>query len=141
MTPQTAFENYRRASESLTVDRLDSLDDVLAPNDRFVDPFHETVGIEPMKKAFRRLFDSAENIKFEIIDNACSEGGVYFHWRLTALLSGKPWEVTGVTQAKFNADGLVTEHVEYWDAASQFYERFPIIGPLLRFLRHRVARS
>lgn len=141
MTPQAAFEKYHKVLESLTAETLDSLGDVLAPNVKFVDPFHETVGLEPMKKVFQRLFDSAENIEFKIDDSACSETGVYFHWRLTARLSGKPWEVTGVTQVKFNGDGQVIEHLEYWDAASQFYERFPIVGTLLRCLRRRVAGS
>lgn len=141
MTSQAAFENYQRALESLTVATLDSLDDLLAPNVRFVDPFHETVGRESMKTVFQRLFDSVENLNFQIEDSASSKTGVYFRWRLTALLSGKPWEVTGITRAKFNAEGRVIEHLEYWDAASQFYERFPILGSLLRFLRRRVAGS
>jgi len=94
-----------------------------------------------MKDVFAGLFKSAGNIVYEIDDWACGADSVYFRWTLIAELSGKPWSVTGVTQTYFDAEGRVTDHAEYWDAASQLYERFPVIGSLLRYVRRRIARS
>ena len=56
------------------------------------------------------------------------------------ILSKKEWVVNGVTILKFNSELKVIEHIEHWDAASQFYERFPFIGWLMRYFRYRVSR-
>lgn len=139
MTIETNFANYQAILECLTQETLNSLDDVLALDVRFSDPFHQTKGKERMKQVFQQLFTKTENVSFQIEGSAFSGKTVYFRWSLTATLSGKPWLVNGMTYTKFNAAGLVTEHLEYWDAASQLYEKFPIIGPFLRFLRRQIA--
>ncbi len=139
MTPQDAFDRYRDVLQSLRLDTLHLLDGVVASDVRFKDPLHEVTGAESMKDVFSRLFHTAENIVYVIDDWACAANGVYFRWTLTAQLSGKPWSVTGVTRATFDGSGQVTDHVEYWDAASQLYERFPLIGSLLRYARRRIA--
>lgn len=141
MTDEDAFRRYRGVLESLGADTLHTLDDVLAKDVRFKDPIHDVTGRDTMKDVFSRLFGSTDDLVFIIDDWACSKQSVYFRWTLTARLSGKPWSVTGVTQAAFDAAGQVTDHVEYWDAASQLYDRFPVIGPLLRFVRRRIAAS
>ena len=139
MTTKQAFELYRAVLQSLREDTLDTLDSLVSPDIRFKDPLHETVGADRMKDVFAGLFRSAADINYVVDDYACSANAVYFRWTLTGQLSGNPWTVTGVTRAAFNEDGRVTDHVEYWDAASQLYERFPVIGSLLRFVRRRIA--
>lgn len=139
MTPEEAFGRYRDVLQSLNAETLDRLDDLIAPNICFKDPFHEVVGPEAMKAVFARLFSAAENIDFVIDDVACGEDYAYFRWTLDASLSNEPWHVTGVTRAQFDASGRVSDHVEYWDAASQLYERFPVMGSLLRYVRRRIA--
>jgi steroid delta-isomerase len=141
MTPEAAFEFYKQTLEGLTRDSIDNLDAVCRVDVKFKDPLHDLNSRTEMKQAFLRLFQTTQDVRYFVEEYAVTEAVVYFRWRLTALLSGKPWEVNGVTQARFNAEGLVTEHVEYWDAASQLYEHFPIIGRLLRFLKHRIAGS
>lgn len=139
MTPDDAFRRYRDVLLSLTADNLESLDGVVAPDVRFSDPLHTVTGLSSMKKVFARLFDTAESVVYGIDDWAGSQAAVYFRWTLKANLSGKPWSVTGVTRVTFDEAGRVTDHAEYWDAASQLYERFPIIGSLLRYARRRIA--
>lgn len=139
MTSDEAFVRYRDILQSLDAETLDRLDDAVAPDVRFKDPFHEVTGPEAMKAVFSRLFATAANIDFVVDDWACRGDSTYFRWTLTAALSGKPWRVTGVTRVSFDAAGRVTDHVEYWDAASQLYERFPVIGSLLRYVRRRIA--
>jgi hypothetical protein len=39
----------------------------------------------------------------------------------------------------FNDRGLVSEHVDYWDASEQFYMKLPVIGSILRFIRNKAA--
>lgn len=139
MTIASAFARYRDVLQSLNADNLDLLDEVVSPDVRFRDPFHRETGANRMKAVFARLFETAVDIVFVIDDWACRSQTVYFRWTLTATLSERPWSVTGVTRATFDEAGRVTDHVEYWDAASQLYERFPVLGPVLRYVRRRIA--
>ena len=63
----------------------------------------------------------------------------FFRWILTGTLRRKQWTIEGVTLLELRPDGKIVSHCEYWDAASQLYEKFPIIGPLLRMLRARIV--
>jgi hypothetical protein len=139
MSPDAAFERYRDVLQSLQGNRLTTLDEVLAPGVHFQDPLHPVTGADAMKQVFAALFETADDIVYVIDDAACSAGAAYFRWTLSARLSDKPWVVTGVTRIAFDESGRVTDHVEYWDAASQLFERFPIIGSLLRYVRRRVV--
>ena len=139
MTIANAFERYRDVLQSLTADNLNLLYNVVAPDVRFSDPFHTITGADRMTSVFARLFETANDIVFVIDDWVCGSQAVYFRWTMTATLSDRPWSVTGVTRATFDEAGRVIDHVEYWDAASQLYERFPVIGPVLRYVRRRIA--
>ena len=139
MTVPDAFERYRDVLQSLNAENLELLDDVVTPDVRFSDPFHALTGADRMKAVFARIFETADDIVFVIDDWACGSETVYFRWTLTATLSDRPWSVTGVTRATFDEAGRVIDHVEYWDSASQLYERFPVIGPILRYARRRIA--
>jgi len=136
-----AFKNYKTFLTSLTVDEIKRLSNFVRDDVKFKDPFHDTIGCEAMMAIFQRLFSSVENIEFTVSDHAIQQQTIYFTWQLVGDLSAKPWVVEGVTRLKFDDSGKVAEHVEYWDAATQFYDRLPIIGALLRYLRRRIAGS
>jgi hypothetical protein len=38
----------------------------------------------------------------------------------------------------FSSDGLVTLHRDYWDAAEELYEKLPVVGSVMRWLKQRV---
>lgn len=139
MTIESCFQAYRTCLETLTADNIDNLDARLAEDVRFRDPFHDTTGRAAMKQAIARVFDTATDVSFRVDDHAAAADRIFFQWRLAAKLRGQDWRVSGVTIVVFDDAGQVLSHEEYWDAASQLYERFPLIGPLLRFLRRRVA--
>ena len=80
MTIETNFANYQAILEGLTQETLNSLDDVLALDVRFSDPFHQTKGKERMKQVFQQLFTKTENVSFQIEGSAFSGKTVYFRW-------------------------------------------------------------
>lgn len=139
MTIEPRFQAYKACLESLTGSTIEALDIHLADDVRFRDPFHDIAGKTAMKQAFARLFAAATDISFFIDDHAAEANRIYFHWRLSAILRGRAWQVQGVTKVVFNQAGKVSSHEEYWDAATQLYERMPVIGPLLRYVRRRIA--
>ena len=40
-----------------------------------------------------------------------------------------------MTQLRFNSDGLVVLHQDYWDSAGGFYDHLPVVGGLLAWIR------
>ena len=41
---------------------------------------------------------------------------------------------------RFAADGRVVYHRDYWDAAEELYEKLPVLGPLMRWLKRQAAK-
>ena len=139
MNVQTAFRDYAEFLENLTAEGVTGLSTYVADDVLFSDPFHEVKGAAQMARIFVQMFEKVSDVSFKVNNSAASGNIVYFNWVLSGKLSKKSWIIEGVTQLKFNDRMKVESHVEYWDAASQFYERFPIFGPMLRYFRHRIA--
>ena len=48
------------------------------------------------------------------------------------------WQtVRGSTHFLLNAEGLITLHRDYWDAAEELYEKLPVLGGAMRWLKKR----
>ena len=48
-----------------------------------------------------------------------------------------PQTIRGGSHLVFSEDGLVTLHRDYWDAAEELYEKLPVVGSLMRWLKKR----
>lgn len=139
MSHSRAFAAYSDFLESLSADRLDRLADHVAPTVRFADPFHDTEGIAAMRAVFARTFAQLGALEIVIKSRALAGDTGFLHWTFSADLRGRPWQVDGVTLVRFDAESRVVQHLEYWDAAGQFYERLPGLGAVLRIIRRRIA--
>jgi steroid Delta-isomerase len=51
----------------------------------------------------------------------------------------RPQVVNGVTHFKFDAEGKVSLHRDYWDTGEELYMKLPVFGWLLRALKRRLA--
>jgi hypothetical protein len=47
--------------------------------------------------------------------------------------------VRGGSHLQFGADGRITLHRDYWDAAEELYEKLPGVGALMRWLKRRAS--
>ena len=45
--------------------------------------------------------------------------------------------VRGASHLVLDAQGLVTLHRDYWDATEELYEKLPVVGALMRWLKQR----
>jgi steroid delta-isomerase len=102
---------------------------------RFRDPFNDLRGVESLRRLLLHTKERLPGAQFRVWDTAWSGSTAYLKWRMTARvrLLGD-WRVEGMSEVRFGPDGRVEEHLDYWDAAGQFYGRLPLIGPLLRLL-------
>jgi hypothetical protein len=47
--------------------------------------------------------------------------------------------IRGATHLRFNDEGKVTWHRDYWDAAEELYAKLPLIGWLMRSLQNGLS--
>lgn len=133
-------ERYRDFLISLTPATLDRLPDLVMPDVRFADPFNDVRGVEKMMRIFRHMFETVGPVAFTVRHTARVGDICMMDWSFEATLRGEPWAFDGTSVVRFAPDGRVAEHIDYWDAARNFYERFPVIGWLLAWLRERIGR-
>ena len=53
---------------------------------------------------------------------------------------GQDQVIRGASQLVFDELGRITLHRDYWDAAEELYEKLPLLGSLMRWLKGQ-ARS
>lgn len=142
MRPEDRGADYVQYYETLTRERLSTLSRYVTDDMRFKDPFNDVRGVEAYRVLLGKMFDAIPDIRFSVSHRALSGDACFLRWRCRGTLQvagRKPWVVEGMSELRFADDGRVREHVDHWDAAEQFYEKLPVLGPVLRFIRRRVA--
>lgn len=132
-------QRYRVFLETLTEDRLANLSDYVVADVRFKDPFNDVRGVDAMARVFRHMFEKVGDIRFEVRHAAATGDVCLMAWRFRGTLRDRVWDFDGASVLRFADDGRVAEHIDYWDAATSLYEQLPIIGPMLVWLRRRIA--
>ena len=136
---QTPARRLAHFYETLTLDSLAALDALYAPDARFKDPFNEVAGTTAIRRIFEHMFATTDAPRF-VVTEAIEQGGqAMLGWEFRFALRGRALTVRGVTHLRFDADGRVALHRDYWDAAEELYEKLPAIGCLMRGLRRMIA--
>ncbi len=108
----------------------------------FKDPFNQTHGVPAVYEIFQEMYAKLDTPRFEILE-CISEGKVcYVKWRFIFCFKGKSEEqgFEGVSRLTIDAEDKIVSHIDYWDAAEQVYEKIPLIGSILRFLKRKIAK-
>ena len=136
---QAAVERYVAVMEALRADNLATLDTVLTPEARFVDPFNDVRGIEAIRAVFAHGFEQCPGMRFHVFARAVDGQHALLRWRMTCESASTDLAIEGMSELTLAPDGRVAAHVDYWDPAAQLYERVPVLGWLLRRVRRRLA--
>jgi len=131
--------HYIEVFEHLTPSTLQQLEDGFAERAHFVDPFNDVRGRSSIRRVFEHMFASCEDPRFEVEECLGDDSLVYLRWLFGFGKATSRRRIQGVSRVQFTSDGLVSEHLDYWDPASQLYEKLPLLGQLLRALRNRLA--
>jgi len=134
--------------ESLTPQSLSQLSDLYAAQARFKDPFNEVQGLPSIEAIFEHMFRSLVNPRFVVTTQVLEGHQCFLTWDfLFATGSGahrSEFTVRGATHLVYEqqADGCwrIAVHRDYWDVAEELYEKLPVLGTLMRWLKRR-ARS
>lgn len=109
----------------------------------FKDPFNEVRGLPAIQRIFTHMFRQVAEPRFSVVERVVDAGGAMliweFHYRVRRWGRGEAQLMRGVTHLKFDADGKVVWHRDYWDAAEELYAKLPGIGCLMRGLKKVLA--
>lgn len=143
--PHTAAERVVSFFEHLSVQRLDELPELYAANALFKDPFNEVRGHAAIERIFRHMYVQVLNPRFEITDRVVDAGGAVLMWtfrfRFRSAAPSAEQAVRGVTHLRFDPEGRIAVHRDYWDAAEELYAKLPVLGALMRWLQRRMAAA
>lgn len=129
------------AFETLSPQSLPGLGAIYAPDARFKDPFNEVRGVPAITAIFEHMFSSLEAPHF-VVHSAIVQGREGFiTWDMRFQMKRgdrREQVIRGATHLVFDDAGRIAVHRDYWDAAEELYEKLPLLGALMRWLKRRV---
>lgn len=135
-----AVKKVVKAYETLTPQTMADLIGLYEPQARFKDPFNEVVGAKAIQKIFDDMFIKLDSPRFVVISQVSGGYQAALQWEFRFQLKGKqsPELIRGSTWLEFSQSGLISNHRDYWDAAEELYEKIPILGALMRWLKRKI---
>ena len=128
---------------TLRVDTLPQLRDFYAADAFFKDPFNEVHQVEHIEHIFADMFVALHEPTFVIYSKIEQNDEAFltwdFHFRIKKYKPELTQKIRGSSHLKFDEHHRVIYHRDYWDAAEELYEKLPLIGALMRFLKRRVG--
>jgi steroid delta-isomerase len=126
--------------ENLQAQNLPELARFYAREAHFKDPFNEVQGLLAIEAIFLHMFRTLDLPHFVVKERMAQGQQAFLTWDFRFRFKGQPnWQlIHGATRLQFDAQGLVVEHRDYWDAAEELYEKLPLLGALMRWLKRRV---
>ena len=105
----------------------------------FYDTLKEIRTLGALEEYFLETAHNTEAVTARIDDVARSGNDFYVRWtmdiRLKKFQRGRTLTSVGMTHLRFNEEGKIIFHHDYWDAASGFYQYVPVVGTAIRYIR------
>ena len=116
--------------------------EVYAADAFFNDTLKTLHGVDAIEAYVVRSAQAAESVTTTFEDVAESNGDYYVRWvmdiRFKKFRRGETTRTIGITHLRFNAQGKVVLHQDYWDSAAGLYEHVPVVGGMIRFIQRRL---
>ena len=129
--------------ETLSLESTRRLGTIYSKDAFFKDPFNEVTGIAAITGLFAHMFAQVDAPRFVVTTKIARGSDAFITWDFLFRMKRFSTEeqcIRGATHLKFGPDGRVDFHRDYWDAAEELYEKLPLLGGLMRFLK-RAARK
>ncbi|MDR9440888.1 MAG: nuclear transport factor 2 family protein [Halomonas sp.] len=109
----------------------------------FIDPLHHIKGREALEGYFCTLYDNVTSCQFTFYETLQRQDTAFITWTMhlvhPRLDGGHRVEVEGCSHLLFAEDGRVVRHRDYFDAGALLYERLPVMGPAVRWVKRQLT--
>jgi hypothetical protein len=141
----SAVERIVSLFESFAPADVQRLGEYYSDDAWFKDPFNEVRGLGPIQRIYAHMFDALDAPRFVVTQHMAQASECWlvwdFHFRYRSVLKGRPQVVHGASHLLLGPDGRIHSHRDYWDAAEEVYEKLPLVGALMRWLKLRARAS
>lgn len=126
--------------ESLQAADVARLAEIYTPDAFFKDPFNEVRGTAAIAPIFAHMFVALDAPRFVVHDAIVQGDQCFLRWDF--LFRMRRFDrseqcIRGGSHLLLTADGRISSHRDYWDAAEELYEKLPVLGSLMRWLKRR----
>ena len=143
-TPEAALQHVVHFFEHLQPSDVAGLDTVYTADAQFKDPFNEVQGVSAIARIFAHMFENLETPRFIITQQVQQGAQCFVTWdfifHLRSRRSEQPMVIRGASHLVLREEAgqwRVAVHRDYWDAAEELYEKLPVLGSLMRWLKRR----
>ncbi|WP_168204275.1 nuclear transport factor 2 family protein [Aliikangiella coralliicola] len=135
------LEKFKSTYQQLNSTNIDSIGELYANEIIFTDPFHRVEGLPELKQYFANQYQNIDTVEFSF-GEAIYQGARFFvEWEMNLkhprLNGNQPFCVPGCTLFRVNQDNQIIFHRDYFDAGTLLYERLPIIGGLVNWVKRK----
>lgn len=144
-TTEAATQRLIELYEQLSPTHLAMLDTLYAPEAHFKDPFNDVRGVRAITQIFSHMFATLDQPRFTVTQHLVQGDQAFLSWEFRFRM--RRWRprieqcIHGATLVRFDTQGRVMLHRDYWDAAEELYEKIPLIGTLMRWLRQSASAT
>ena len=126
--------------QSISADSARTVSLIYTEDVWFKDPFNEVQGLEQVSHIFTHMFEQVDAPRFVVTHSVLQDDQAFLTWDFLFRMrrfSDEEQCIRGATHVRFASDGRVAYHRDYWDAAEELYEKLPVVGSLMRWLKTR----
>lgn len=127
--------------ETLTPQSVAQFDAFYTPDAFFKDPFNEVRGLIGVQAIFSHMYVALDDPRFVVTSRVVDGAQCFLAWdfkfRFKNFDQGTEQTVRGGSHLLLADDGRIRSHRDYWDAAEELYEKLPVVGSLMRWLKKR----
>jgi len=141
MTHRQTVKQIANYFENISPASVGKIKELYSPTARFKDPFNDVKGIAEIERIFQHMFVSLAEPRFVVIEEIVDGSQAFLTWefrfKFRRFDTQTEQVVLGTTHLVLDAQGRVCLHRDYWDAAEELYEKLPVVGSLMRWLKRR----
>ncbi|MFN3714489.1 MAG: nuclear transport factor 2 family protein [Alcanivoracaceae bacterium] len=142
-TDDAAIERFTDLYQNLKAPALEErIAGVYADDFYFSDTLHVFRNLPSLTTYMEATADRVESIEVDITRILRDGDDVWLIWdmRTHTRVLGRNMraDTIGMTHLRFNSEGRVVLHQDYWDSAEGLFIHIPLIGGLVRWTRNRL---
>ena len=86
------------------------------------------------------MYETLHEAHFLVKEIALTNNIAYIQWvfRYKRVKNQDFESFIGVSRVTFEQTGKVVSHIDYWDSATNIYEKIPLLGSLINFVKKRI---
>lgn len=142
--PEAALQQVVHFFEHMQPTDVARLAEIYTADAQFKDPFNEVQGIPAIERIFAHMFDALDAPRFVITNQVLQGTQAFVTWdflfAMQRIDSGANQIIRGATHFVLREEAgvwRVALHRDYWDAAEELYEKLPVVGGFMRWLKRR----